>query len=147
MLGDPQEDPAEVNYDATRGRSHTHTQTQNNSFNFAVNENPEVENTFVEECTDSHGQCIGVFLPRKCLPGSDEILVPKWWKSMKTTVVDYLVRRLHVASLQLKCGVEHLMSCRVDKVGIVLIITTRSGKCCKVVLGMRDMSAIILSLL
>ena len=41
VLGDPQEDPAEVNYDATRGRSHT--QTQNNSFNFAVNENPFVE--------------------------------------------------------------------------------------------------------
>jgi len=56
------------------------------------------------------------------------------------------VRRLHVASLQLKCGVEQQITCQLEEEGIVLIITTRSGHCSKVLLGVREISAMVLSL-
>ena len=56
------------------------------------------------------------------------------------------VKRLHVASLQLKSGVEQVVDCQVEGVEVVLIITTRGGNCAKVVLGVKEMSAIVRSL-
>jgi hypothetical protein len=49
-----------------------------------------------------------------------------------------------MASLQLKSGTEQMVDCQMD--GVVLIITARGGNCAKVMLGVKEMSATVLSL-
>eukprot|EP00092_Neocalanus_flemingeri_P020663 GFUD01022390.1.p1 GENE.GFUD01022390.1~~GFUD01022390.1.p1 ORF type:complete len:789 (+),score=259.32 GFUD01022390.1:43-2409(+) len=56
------------------------------------------------------------------------------------------VSRLHVASLQLKCGVEQQINCQVETAGVVLSITTRCGNCAKVRMGGREVESAVLAL-
>jgi len=56
------------------------------------------------------------------------------------------VWRLYLASLQLKNGLEQVINCGVTSEEIELITTTKCGNCSKVMLGEREISAIVLSL-
>jgi len=56
------------------------------------------------------------------------------------------VKRMHVASLQLKCGVEQQIACRVEADKVVLSITSKCGDSATVSLGMKELSAGLTSL-